>query len=84
MTIQNGERLRELLEEINRTKNTKAQMSIVNGNNVQLMTSKTWEQITTFSLEDGRASDFDTLSVVLSASKKVSTTRGRQFVSHKI
>ena len=76
--------LRELLEEINRTKNPKAQMSIVNGNNVQLMTSKTWEQITTFSLEDGRASDFDTLSVVLSASKIVSTTRGRHFVSLNI
>lgn len=77
--------LRELLTEFNRSKNPKAQMSIVNGNNAQLMTSKTWEQITTFSLEDGRDSEsFDTLSVDLTNSKIVSTVRGRHYCSFDI
>lgn len=76
--------LRELLGEINRTKNPKAQMSIITGNTAQLMTSKTWEQITLFNNPDGRADDFDTLSVDLVNSKIVSTARGRHFIGFNI
>lgn len=77
--------IKEILVEVNKGTNPKAQMGIITGNTAQTMTSKTWEQITLFNNPDGRASEeFDTLSVDLVNSKIVSTIRGRHFCAFNV
>lgn len=77
--------LKEFVLEFDKTRNPKAQMSIITGNTSQEMTSKVWEKITLFNNVDGRDSEsFDTLSVDLTNSKIVSTVRGRHFCSFNI